>query len=113
MKKLFASLVLTAALVVTSSALAAGSISTTTTSVASGASFNITACVATAGDGGYLIVKGPNTFSQDLSFGPVDGCLTFPVTTVGWPPGKYRLNGFEFTAKGAKGLGSITLTVTP
>src|SRR5258707_1281917 len=39
MKKLFASLVLTAALVVSSGALAAGSISTTTTSVASGGSF--------------------------------------------------------------------------
>jgi hypothetical protein len=111
--KLLASLVVTAALMLASGALAAGSISTTTTTVASGGSFNVTACVATAGDGGYLIVKGPNTFSQDLSFGPVDGCLTFPVTTVGWAPGKYRLNGYEFTAKGAKGLGSITLTVTP
>jgi len=111
-KKLFGSLVLAAALVVTAAALAAGSISTTTTTVATGGSFNVTACVATAGDGGYLIVKGPNTFSQDITFGPVDGCLTFPVSTVGWVPGKYRLNGYEFTAKGSKGLGSITLSVT-
>ncbi len=112
MKKLLVLSVVTIALVVASGALAKGSISTTTTSVASGGSFNVTACVATAGDGGYLIVKGPNTFSQDLSFGPVSGCTTFPVTTVGWPAGKYRLNGYEFTAKGTSGLGSITLNVT-
>jgi len=111
-KKLFGSLVLAAALVVTAAALAAGSISTTTTTVATGGSFNVTACVATAGDGGYLIVKGPNTFSQDITFGPATPCSTFSVTTVGWVAGKYRINAFEFTAKGDKGIGSVTLTVT-
>jgi hypothetical protein len=111
-KKLLVLLAVTTTLVLASGALAAGSLSTTATSVVSGSSFNVTACVATSGDGGYVIVKGPNTFSQDLSFGPVAGCLTFSVTTVGWPVGKYRLNGYEFTAKGSKGLGSITLTVT-
>ena len=94
------------------SVLAAGGISTTTTTVASGNSFTVTVCVATAGDGGYLLVKGPNTFSQDLFFGPVTGCSDVSVSTVGWVAGKYRINGYEFTTKGTKGLGSVTVTVT-
>jgi hypothetical protein len=113
-KKLLAAFVLTAALGLPLGALAGGGggISTTTTSVASGSSFVVTACVATAGDGGYLVVKGPNTFSEDLFFGPVTGCSPVTVSTVGWVAGKYRLTGYELTAKGTKGLGSVTVTVS-
>jgi hypothetical protein len=91
---------------------AGAGISTTTTSVASGQSFTIQVCVSSPGDGGYLVVKGPGTFSQDLFFGSVTGCSDVSVSTVGWAAGKYRINGFEFTTKGAKGLGSVNVTVT-
>src|SRR5262245_56183331 len=91
---------------------AKGSISTTTTSITSGQTFTVNVCVATAGDGGYLIVNGPVTFSQDVFFGPVTGCSDVIVTTAGWPVGKYRINGYEFTTKGTSGLGSVTLTAS-
>src|SRR5437868_5337587 len=105
-------LVTTCALVIAPGVLAAASLTSSVTTVQSGTSFDVTACVATSGHGGYLIVKGPNTFAQDLMFGPATPCITFSVTTVGWVAGKYRINGYEFTAKGDKGIGSITLTVT-
>ena len=89
-----------------------GGLTSSATTVASGTSFDLTACVATSGDGGYVIVKGPNTFSQDYHFGPATPCSTFSVGTAGWAAGKYRINGYEFTPKGAKGIGSVTLTVT-
>lgn len=110
-----AALVLLGALAIAPGGLAGGggSISTTTTSVKSGVTFTVNVCVATAGDGGYLLVKGPNTFSQDLFFGPVTGCSDVSVTTVGWVAGKYRINGYEFTTKGTSGLGSVTVNVTP
>jgi hypothetical protein len=114
-KTLVAAFVLTVALAFAPGVLAAGgagSLTVSATSVASGDSFTATACVVTSGDGGYLLVKGPNTFSQDLFFGPATPCLGFSVTTSGWVAGKYRINGFEFTSKGAKGIGSVTLTVT-
>jgi hypothetical protein len=104
--------VLVAALAIVPGGLAAGSISTTTTSIASGDSFTVEVCVGTDGDGGYLLVKGPNTFQQDVFFGPVTGCSDVSVTTVGWAPGRYRITGYEFTPKRTTGLGSITLTVT-
>lgn len=95
------------------SALAAkGSISTTATTVTSGDTFTVNVCVATARDGGYLLVKGPNTFSQDFFFGPVSGCADVYVPTPGWPAGKYRITGYELTRKGTTRLGTITLTVT-
>lgn len=112
MKKLVSALVLAAVLSFTPAAVAAGSISTTATTVPSGTSFVVTVCVATTGDGGYLLVKGPNTFSQDLFFGPVTGCSDVTVSTVGWVAGKYRITGYEFTTKGTKGLGSVTVTVS-
>jgi hypothetical protein len=106
-------LALVAALALVTSGLAAkGSISTTTTTIKVGDSFTITVCVATAGDGGYLLVNGPITFAQDLFTGPITGCAPVNVSTVTWPVGKYRINGFEFTAKGTSGLGSVTLTAT-
>jgi hypothetical protein len=106
-------LALVATLALVPSGLAAkGSISTTTTTIKSGDSFTISVCVATAGDGGYLVVKGPNTFSQDIFTGPITGCSDVIVGTAGWPVGKYRINGFEETAKGTSGLGSVTLTAT-
>jgi hypothetical protein len=113
-KTLVAALLVTIALAFAPGVLAAGgagSLTVSATSVTSGNSFTATACVVTSGDGGYLIVKGPNTFSQDLFFGPAAPCSMFSVTTVGWPAGKYRINAFEFTAKGDKGIGSVTLTV--
>jgi hypothetical protein len=91
---------------------AKGSISTTTTTIKSGVSFTVNVCVATAGDGGYLLVNGPITFAQDQFFGPVSGCADVVVSTVGWPVGKYRIIGYEFTTKGTSGLGSVTLTAT-
>lgn len=112
MRRVTVALVLVAALAAVPAAAARGSISTSTTSVASGASFVVHVCVATDGDGGYLVVKGPNTFTQDLFFGPVTGCSDVSVTTVGWVAGKYRINGYEFTSKGTSGLGSVTITVT-
>jgi hypothetical protein len=111
-KTLVAALVVAAALALVPGSLAAASLTASATSVASGDSFTVTACVATSGDGGYLLVKGPNTFQQDLFFGPATPCSTFSVTTVGWVAGKYRINGFEFTAKGTKGIGSLIVTVT-
>jgi hypothetical protein len=89
-----------------------GSLTVSPASVASGDPLTATACVATSGDGGYLIVKGPNTFSQDISFGPATPCSTFSISTSGWVAGKYRINGFEFAAKGAKGIGSVNIVVT-
>jgi hypothetical protein len=113
MKKLAAVLVVMAALALAPTVFAAGGISTTTTTVASGASFTVKVCLAAASDGGgYLVVKGPNTFSQDVFFGPAAGCSDVSVTTVGWPAGKYRITGFEFIPKGTKSLGAITITVT-
>ena len=112
MKTLVSALAVTVALVVAAGALAAGSLTASATSVASGDSFTVTACVATSGDGGYLIVKGPNTFAQDISFGPATPCSTFSVSTSGWATGKYRINGFEFTTKGSKGIGSVNVVVT-
>jgi len=114
MKKLLAAFAVIAALAVVPGALAggAGSLTSSATTVASGTSFSLTACVATSGDGGYVIVKGPNTFGQDYHFGPATPCSTFSIGTDGWVPGKYRINGYEFTAKGDKGIGSVTLTVT-
>jgi hypothetical protein len=100
------------ALVLAPATLAAAGLTASATTVKSGTAFDVTACVATSGDGGYLIVKGPNTFSQDIFFGPASPCSAFPVSTVGWPVGKYRINGYEITAKGSKSIGSITLTVT-
>jgi hypothetical protein len=112
-KKLVAPLVVVAALAVVPVVLAAGSggLTSSATTVVSGTSFDLTACVATAGDGGYVIVKGPNTFTQDYHFGPATPCSTFSIGTAGWAAGKYRINGYESTAKGAKGIGSVTLTV--
>jgi hypothetical protein len=112
LKTFAGALVLAAALALVPSSLAAASLTASDTSVVSGDSFTVTACVATSGDGGYLIVKGPNTFHQDITFGPASPCSTFSVTTSGWVAGKYRINGFEFTAKGSKGIGSLTITVT-
>lgn len=114
MRGLLAGLVVGAALAFAPGILAAGagSLTSSATTVTSGSSFDLTGCVATSGDGGYVIVKGPDTFSQDLTFGPATPCSTFSVGTPSWAPGKYRINGYEFTAKGAKGIGSITLTVT-
>ena len=114
MKTLVAALILTIALAFASAGLAGGggSLTVSPTSVTSGGSLTATACVVTSGDGGYLLVNGPGTFSQDLFFGPGTPCSTFSVTTVGWPVGRYRINAFEFTAKGDKGIGSVTLTVT-
>jgi hypothetical protein len=114
MKKLLAGFVVIAALALVPGGLAGGtgSLTSSATTVASGASFDLTGCVATSGDGGYVIVKGPNTFAQDYHFGPATPCSTFAVGTAGWAVGKYRINGYEFTAKGAKGIGSVTLTVT-
>jgi len=113
MKKLVALLALAAALALAPTVFAAGGISTSTTTVASGSTFTVTVCVATASDGGgYLVVKGPNTFSQDLFFGPATGCSGVSVTTVGWVAGKYRITGYEFIPKGTKSLGSVTITVT-
>jgi hypothetical protein len=111
--KICTALLALAALAVAPSGLAAkGSVSTTTTTIQSGVSFTVNVCVARAGDGGYLLVNGPITFAQDQFFGPVSGCADVVVSTVGWPVGKYRINGFEFTAKGTSGLGSVTLTAT-
>ena len=112
MKVFAGALVLAAAFALVPGSLAAASLTASATTVASGDSFTVTACVATSGDGGYLIVKGPNTFQQDITFGPATPCSTFSVTTPGWVAGKYRINGFEFTAKGSKGIGSATITVT-
>ena len=112
MRRVAVALVLVAALAAVPAAAARGSISTSTTSVASGDTLVVTVCVATAGDGGYLVVKGPNTFVQDVFFGPVTGCSDVSVTTAGWLAGKYRLSGYEFTTKGTSGLGSLTVTVT-
>ena len=112
MKTLLAALVLTAVLAFAPGALAAGSISTATTTITSGGTLTVNVCVGTAGDGGYLLVKGPNTFQQDLFFGPIPGCSDVFVTTVGWAAGKYRINGYEATPKRNVGLGSVTLTVT-
>ena len=112
MKTLAALFVLTTALVLAGVASAAGSISTQTTTLASGHPLTIHVCVGTAGDGGYLLTKGPNTFQQDNFFGPIDGCADVSIDTTGWVPGKYRVNGYEATPKRNVGLGSITLTVT-
>ena len=114
MKRLCAGAVLLAVLTLAATSLAGGSggLTASATTVASGTPFDLTACVATSGDGGYVIVKGPNTFAQDLFFGPATPCSTFEVSTVTWLPGKYRLNGYEDTAKGAKGIGSVTVSVT-
>jgi hypothetical protein len=104
---------LVATLVLVPAGLAAkGSISTTTTTFKPGDSIPVNVCVATAGDGGYLVVKGPNTFSQDIFTGAITGCAIVNVGTAGWPVGKYRINGYEETAKGTSGLGSVTLTAT-
>ena len=113
MKKLLAAFVGSAALALAPGVLAAGggSLTSSATTVASDTSFDLTACVVTSGDGGYVIVKGPDTFTQDLTFGPATPCATFSVPTPGWAPGKYRINGYEFSAKGAKGIGTVTLTV--
>ena len=106
-------LALVATFVLVPSGVAAkGSISTTITTFKSGDPITINVCVATAGDGGYLVVKGPNTFAQDIFTGPITGCSNVIVGTAGWPVGKYRINGFEETAKGTSGLGSVTLTAT-
>src|SRR6266566_3083440 len=107
-RSLFAVLVVTCAIAIVPAALA--SITITPSTVGSGGTFSVSLCVATAGDGGYLLVKGPNTFSEDLFFGPVAGCSTVPVSTPGWVAGKYRVTAFEFTAKGTKSLGTATLT---
>jgi hypothetical protein len=113
MKQLAASLVVLGALALAPGVLAlSASLTVTPTSVGSGAPLNVNACVATSGDGGYLIVKGPNTFAEDVTFGPATPCSSFQVDTTGWAAGKYRIDGFEFTAKGAKRIGSVTLTVT-
>jgi len=109
MKRFLALLLLSGALALVPSALAAG-ISTASTTVAVDSSFAVNVCTATAGHGGYLLIKGPNTFQQDTFFGPISGCADVNVSTVGWAPGKYRINGFEFTAKGTKGLGNLTVT---
>ena len=90
MKTLVAAFVLAVALAFAPGVLAggAGSLTVSATSMTSGDSFTATACVVTSGDGDYLLVKGPNTFSQDLFFGPATPCTTFSVTTVGWVDGK-------------------------
>ena len=111
-RKLVVLCALVLALVFVPAVLGAAGLTVTPASVTSGGSFTVEACVATSGDGGYLIVKGPNTFTQDFSFGPATPCSTFQIGTAGWAPGKYRINGYEFTAKGAKGIGSTTVTVT-
>jgi hypothetical protein len=111
-RTLVALFVLVGALALAPGVLAAASLTVTPASVTSGGTFTVTACVATSGHGGYLIVKGPDTFTQDFSFGPATPCSTFEIGTAGWAAGKYRINGFEFTAKGAKGIGSATVTVT-
>ena len=113
MKKLAASLLACGALAPGAlGAGGAGSLTVTPTSIASGAPLHVEACVATSGDGGYLVVKGPNATARDITFGPATPCSTFDIDTTGWVAGKYRMNGFEFTAKGAKGIGSATITVT-
>jgi hypothetical protein len=113
-KAVVAAYAVLAAVVLVPAAVAGGggSVSTATTSIAAGTSLTVTACVATDGDGGYLIIKGPDTFAQDFFFGPVTGCTDVIAATVGWAPGKYRIIGYEFTSKGTKGLGMLTVTVT-
>jgi hypothetical protein len=68
--------------------------------------------VATSGDGGYLVIKGPNATARDITFGPAAPCSSFDIDTTGWVAGKYTITGFEFTAKGAKRIGTATITVT-
>ena len=101
---------LAGALLLVPGALAAGGISTASTTVAVDSSFAVNVCTATAGHGGYLLIKGPDTFQQDVFFGPISGCADVNVSTAGWAPGKYRIAGFEFTAKGTTGLGRVTVT---
>ena len=112
MKTLVAALVLTVALAFASAGLAGGGGSLTVSATSVTPRRSTPRRVVTSGDGGYVIVKGPNTFTQDITFGPAAPCSEFSVTTVGWVAGKYRINAFEFTTKGAKGIGSVTLTVT-
>lgn len=114
MKKLAASLVAIGALALSPNVLAggAGSLTVTPSTVASGTALDVTACVVTSGDGGYLIAKGPDATARDITFGPATPCSSFQVDTTDWAAGKYRINGYEFTAKGAKGIGSATITVT-
>jgi hypothetical protein len=104
-------LLVAAALVLAPAALSAGgSISVPGTTVAVGSAFQVNVCTGTAGDGGYLVIKGPNTFIQDVFFGPISGCANVDVSTVGWVPGKYRIAGYEFTPKRDLGLGNLTVT---
>jgi len=92
--------------------LAAASLTVTPTSITAGTPLSVEACVATSGDGGYLIVKGPGATTRDYTFGPATPCADSQIDTTGWAAGKYRVNGYEFTAKGSKGIGSATITVT-
>lgn len=114
MKKLAASLAAIGVLALSPNVLAggAGSLTVTPSTVASGTALDVTACVVTSGDGGYLIAKGPDATARDITFGPATPCSSFQVDTTDWAAGKYRINGYEFTAKGAKGVGSATITVT-
>jgi hypothetical protein len=115
MKKLATSLLAVGALALAPGGLAAGgaaSLTITPASVPSGTLLNAKACVATSGDGGYLIAKGPGATARDISFGPATPCSSFQIDTTGWVAGKYRIDGYEFTAKGSKGIGSATITVT-
>jgi len=108
-KRLFAAVVISGALLLVPAALAAG-ISTSSGTVAVDSSFTVNVCTGTAGDGGYLQIKGPNTFHQNIFFGPISGCADVGISTLGWAPGKYRINGYEVTAKRNVGLGSVTIT---
>jgi hypothetical protein len=114
MKTLAASLAAIGVLALSPNVLAggAGSLTVTPSTVASGTALDVTACVVTSGDGGYLIAKGPDATARDITFGPATPCSSFQVDTTDWAAGKYRINGYEFTAKGAKGIGSATITVT-
>ena len=112
MKTRVISLLAIVALGLAPAALAAGSLTVNPASVAAGSPFEVTACVATSGDGGYRVIKGPNATTRISTFGPAAPCSTFQLGTIGWAAGKYRITGFEETAKGSKGIGSATVTVT-
>ena len=112
MKTRIVTLLAIGALGLAPAALAAGSLAVSPASVTAGSPLEVNACVATAGDGGYLVIKGPNATTRISTFGPATPCSTFQLATTGWAAGKYRITGFEETAKGSKGIGSATVTVT-
>jgi hypothetical protein len=88
------------------------SLTVTPTSVAVGTTLSVKGLRRHVRRRRLLDREGPEHLRRGRHLRPRDACSSFQVGTTGWAAGKYRIDGFEFTAKGAKRIDSVTLTVT-